>query len=31
MAAWKLSPPALSAGNTVVLKPAEETPFPFSN
>jgi len=30
MAAWKLGP-ALSAGNTVVLKPAEETPFPFSN
>jgi len=30
MAAWKLGP-ALSAGNTVVLKPAEETPLPFSN
>jgi acyl-CoA reductase-like NAD-dependent aldehyde dehydrogenase len=25
MAAWKLAP-ALAAGNTVVLKPAEQTP-----
>ena len=26
MAAWKLAP-ALAAGNAVVLKPAEQTPF----
>ncbi len=26
LAAWKLAPPALAAGNTVVLKPAEQTP-----
>ena len=25
MAAWKLAP-ALAAGNTIVLKPAEQTP-----
>jgi aldehyde dehydrogenase len=29
MAIWKLAP-ALAAGNTVVLKPAESTPIYFS-
>lgn len=27
MAVWKLAPPALAAGNAVVLKPAEQTPW----
>lgn len=26
MATWKVAPPALAAGNCVVLKPAEQTP-----